>query len=207
MLVRPANFLILDEPTNHLDMQSQDILQKALIDYPGTLLIVSHNRDFLDPIVQKTMEFRPGQDPRMFAGNLSYYLDKTEESEGVPPSTTTTPAPKVQANSPSTNTPQLSSKERRKREAALREKRNKVLKPLQTEFEATEQTIAELEGAQATLTAHLESPEVMADPDKLRETTQAYEAISQKLEKAYSKWEDLSTRIEQVEAELEGQAS
>lgn len=207
MLVRPANFLILDEPTNHLDMQSQDILQKALIDYPGTLLIVSHNRDFLDPIVQKTMEFRPGQDPRMFAGNLSYYLDKTEESEGVPPSTTTTLAPKVQANSPSTNTPQLSSKERRKREAALREKRNKVLKPLQTEFEATEQTIAELEGAQATLTAHLESPEVMADPDKLRETTQAYEAISQKLEKAYSKWEDLSTRIEQVEAELEGQAS
>ena len=207
MLVRPANFLILDEPTNHLDMQSQDILQKALIDYPGTLLIVSHNRDFLDPIVQKTMEFRPGQDPRMFAGNLSYYLDKTEESEGVPPSTTTTPASKTQPNSPSTNTPQLSSKERRKREAALREKRNKVLKPLQTEFEATEQTIAELEGAQATLTAHLESPEVMADPDKLRETTQAYEAISQKLEKAYSKWEDLSTRIEQVEAELEGQAS
>ena len=76
MLVRPANFLILDEPTNHLDMQSQDILQKALIDYPGTLLIVSHNRNFLDPIVQKTMEFRQGFDPRMFAGNLTYYLYK-----------------------------------------------------------------------------------------------------------------------------------
>jgi ATP-binding cassette subfamily F protein 3 len=201
MLVRPANFLILDEPTNHLDMQSQDILQKALIDYPGTLLIVSHNRAFLDPIVQKTMEFRPGHDPRLFAGNLSYYLDKIEESEGVPP-TTSTPSAKSRKDSPAT--PQLSSKERRKREAALREKRNKVLKPLQTEFEMTEETIAELEGAQATLTSHLESPEVMGDPDKLRETTQAYEAISQKLEKAYSKWEDLSTRIEQVEAELKG---
>ena len=200
MLVRPANFLILDEPTNHLDMQSQDILQKALIDYPGTLLIVSHNRAFLDPIVQKTMEFRPGHDPRMFAGNLSYYLDKIEAEENETPA----PAPTSTTIKSSSGKAQLSSKERRKREAALREKRNKVLKPLQSEFEATEQTIAELEGAQATLTAHLETPEVISDPDKLQETTQAYEVISQKLEKAYSKWEDLSTRIDQVQAELEG---
>ena len=199
MLVRPANFLILDEPTNHLDMQSQDILQKALIDYPGTLLIVSHNRAFLDPIVQKTMEFRPGHDPRMFAGNLSYYLDKIEAEENETPA----PAPTSTTIKSSSGKAQLSSKERRKREAALREKRNKVLKPLQSEFEATEQTIAELEGAQATLTAHLETPEVISDPDKLQETTQAYEVISQKLEKAYSKWEDLSTRIDQVQAELE----
>lgn len=199
MLVRPANFLILDEPTNHLDMQSQDILQKALIDYPGTLLIVSHNRAFLDPIVQKTMEFRPGHDPRMFAGNLSYYLDKIEAEENETPA----PAPTSITIKSSSGKAQLSSKERRKREAALREKRNKVLKPLQSEFEATEQTIAELEGAQATLTAHLETPEVISDPDKLQETTQAYEVISQKLEKAYSKWEDLSTRIDQVQAELE----
>lgn len=199
MLVRPANFLILDEPTNHLDMQSQDILQKALIDYPGTLLIVSHNRAFLDPIVQKTMEFRPGHDPRMFAGNLSYYIDKIEDEENETPA----PAPTSTTIKSSSGKAQLSSKERRKREAALREKRNKVLKPLQSEFEATEQTIAELESAQATLTAHLETPEVISDPDKLQETTQAYEVISQKLEKAYSKWEDLSTRIDQVQAELE----
>ena len=201
MLVRPANFLILDEPTNHLDMQSQDILQKALIDYPGTLLIVSHNRNFLDPIVQKTMEFRQGFDPRMFAGNLTYYLDKIEaEESGV-----TTPVVTSFAN-PSHSTPnqtQLSSKERRKRDASIRERRNKVLKPLQHEFTTVEKAIAELESAQATLTTHLESPEVMGDPEKLRETTNAYESISQKLENAYSKWEDLSTQIEKLEAELD----
>ena len=200
MLVRPANFLILDEPTNHLDMQSQDILQKALIDYPGTLLIVSHNRDFLDPIVQKTMEFRQGHDPRMFAGNLTYYLDKIEAEESATTRPVVHSSAKPTQSTP--NQPQLSSKERRKRDASIRERRNKVLKPLQNEFTSVEKTIAELESAQATLTTHLASPEVMGDPEKLRETTKAYEAISEKLENAYSKWEDLSTQIEKLQEEL-----
>ena len=156
--------------------------------------------DVLDnPIVQKTLEFRPNEDPRMFAGNLTYYLEKTEEEEnqgGSHTPSSNSPPPSKAATAP------VNSKERRKREAALREKRNKVLKPLQTEFETIEASIGELEGAQATLTSHLESPEVAADPDKLRETTNAYESIAKKLEPAYSKWEELSTQIEKVEAEL-----
>ncbi len=201
MLVRPANFLILDEPTNHLDMQSQDILQKALIDYPGTLLIVSHNRNFLDPIVEKTMEFRPNEDPRMFAGNLTYYLDKVEEEEGgsAIPSAGSTPKA-TQAAKP--QGPKLNPKERRKRDAANRDKRNKILKPMQSEFEKVETTISELEAAQALLTGHLESPEVSSDPEKLRETTNAYEKLARKLEHAFTKWEDLSAQIEKLEAEL-----
>jgi ATP-binding cassette subfamily F protein 3 len=201
MLVLPANFLILDEPTNHLDMQSQDILQKALIDYPGTLLIVSHNRNFLDPIVQKTMEFRPNEDPRMFAGNLTYYLDKVEEEERA----TSFQAPSKSSSSPKApqkKGPQLNAKERRKRDAANREKRNKSLKPMQSEFEKVETTIAELEAAQAVLTDHLESPEVSSDSEKLRETTIAYEKLSKKLETTFSRWEDLSAQIEKLETEL-----
>ena len=81
MLVRPANFLILDEPTNHLDMQSQDVLQEALTAYPGTIIIVSHNRAFLDPVVERTLEFRQERKPRLYHGNLSYYLDKVAEDE------------------------------------------------------------------------------------------------------------------------------
>ena len=203
MLVRPANFLILDEPTNHLDMQSQDILQKALIDYPGTLLIVSHNRNFLDPIVQKTMEFRQGHDPRMFAGNLTYYLDKVEEEEGGNAIPSPSNSPSTRKATPQQKGPKISQKERRQRDAANREKRNKVLKPMQSEFERVESTIADLEAAQAVLTEHLESPEVSSDPEKLRETTNAYEQLSKKLETAFSRWEDLSSQIEKLEAELE----
>ncbi|MFT6178226.1 MAG: ATP-binding cassette subfamily F protein 3 [Akkermansiaceae bacterium] len=202
MLVRPANFLILDEPTNHLDMQSQDILQKALIDYPGTLLIVSHNRNFLDPIVQKTMEFRPNEDPRIFAGNLTYYLDKIEADEGGTPTLSTSPTSPATKAAPQQKGPKLNPKERRKRDAANREKRNKVLKPMQSEFEKVESTIAELEASQAVLTDHLESPEVSSDPEKLRETTNAYEKLSKKLETTFSRWEDLSAQIEKLEAEL-----
>jgi ATP-binding cassette subfamily F protein 3 len=199
MLVRPANFLILDEPTNHLDMKSQDILQKALIDYPGTLLIVSHNRNFLDPIVGKTLEFRPGEDPRQFAGNLTYYIEKTDEEDSSRGSQPLSPQP----NQAKPKGPQLNPKERRKRDAAIREKRSKILKPLQTDLEKTETLISEIETSQATLTEHMDSPDVMGDPEKLAESTRAYANLAEKLEKAYSKWTDLSAQIEKVEAELE----
>ena len=202
MLVRPANFLILDEPTNHLDMKSQDILQKALIDYPGTLLIVSHNRNFLDPIVGKTLEFRSGEDPRQFAGNLTYYIEKTDE-EDAQSSGKTSPASKPNPAEVRPKGPQLNPKERRKRDAAIREKRSKILKPLQTDLVKTETLISEIETSQATLTQHMDSPDVMGDPEKLAESTRAYANLAEKLEKAYSKWTDLSAQIEKVEAELE----
>lgn len=75
MLITPANFLIFDEPTNHLDMQSKHILQQALIQYEGTLMIISHDRAFLDPIVNKTLEIQRDS-ARIFLGNISFYLDK-----------------------------------------------------------------------------------------------------------------------------------
>lgn len=60
MLLKPANFLIMDEPTNHLDMASKEILQQALADYEGTFIIVSHDRDFLEPLINKVLEVSPG---------------------------------------------------------------------------------------------------------------------------------------------------
>ena len=77
ILLKPANFLILDEPTNHLDMQSQNVLQEALLAYQGTFVIVSHNRDFLDPITDKVIEFYSnGIPPRSYPGNLSAFIEK-----------------------------------------------------------------------------------------------------------------------------------
>ena len=199
MLVQPANFLILDEPTNHLDVQSQEVLQNALIGYEGTVIIVSHNRSFLDPLVGKTLEFRPDHDPRLFAGNITYYLDKTaEEKTG-----------KVQLSGTNTTKPSASKagaganrKEQRKMEAQKRQQRAQLLKPLESELETLESNIAEFEGAQATLTTALSSEEVASDPDKLQQTANAVQSVTEKLETAYSRWGELSDEIEKVKEKL-----
>lgn len=75
MLLRPINLLVLDEPTNHLDMRSKDVLKKAINDYTGTLIVVSHDRDFLGGLTSTTVEFR---DQQLFThlGDVNYFLDK-----------------------------------------------------------------------------------------------------------------------------------
>jgi ATP-binding cassette subfamily F protein 3 len=201
MLLRPANFLILDEPTNHLDMQSQDVLQRALADYPGSVLIVSHNRSFLDPVVSKTLEFRPGEAPRLFAGNISYYIEKSAaEKQGAKPATASKSAPAAKASA--VTQPGVSRKDQRRAEAEARDQRNKLLKPLETELAALEIKIAELEAAQATLNTALTSEEVISQADKLRETSNAISKITHALENAYSRWGELTDEIEKVKAKL-----
>jgi len=197
MLLRPANFLILDEPTNHLDMQSQDVLRRALADYPGSVLIVSHNRSFLDTLVDKTLEFRPGEQPRLFAGNITYYLEKTARDVPGNGASASTPAT---GNSSPTSAP--SRKDQRRMDAEAREARSKVLKPLENELETLEANIAKLEAAQVTLTNALSSEEVAADPDKFRETSNAISKITTALEGSYSRWGGLSDEIEKVKQKL-----
>jgi ATP-binding cassette subfamily F protein 3 len=201
MLLTPANFLILDEPTNHLDMQSQDVLQRALIDYPGSVLIVSHNRSFLDPLVTKTLEFRPGRPPTLYHGNITYYLEKTAADQARAAGLAT-PARTAAATSGGSNNSAVSRKDQRRQEAEVREQRAKILKPLETELAALEAKVASLEAAQVTLTQHLSSDECVADADKLRETSNAVEQVTQALETGYSRWAELSAEIETVRAKL-----
>ena len=200
MLLRPANFLILDEPTNHLDMQSQDVLQHALIDYPGSVLIVSHNRSLLDPLVTKTLEFRPGEAPRLFSGNITYYLEKTAgDTPRGADDLTSLGAARSAASPPATP----NRKDQRRLDAGAREMRAKVLKPLENELDALEAKIAEFEAAQTTLTTALSSDEVAADSDKLRETSNAITQITTALETSYSRWGVLSDEIEKAKAKLD----
>ncbi|MGE9295979.1 MAG: ATP-binding cassette domain-containing protein, partial [Puniceicoccales bacterium] len=77
MLMRPANFIILDEPTNHLDLRSKEVLQDAIKLFPGTVLIVSHDRDFLDPVINKVLEVSPSGS-RMLTCNVSEYIARIE---------------------------------------------------------------------------------------------------------------------------------
>ena len=206
MLLRPANFLILDEPTNHLDMQSQDVLQRALIDYPGSVMIVSHNRNFLDALVTKTLEFRPGEQPVLYAGNITYYLEKSAEDEAAKkgmPKLATLGAPRPTNGSSRQSVPGVNRKEQRRIEAEQREIRSKVLKPLETEFAALETKIAELEGAQATLTAAaLQRGRESTTPANSAKSPTPWTNSRKPSKSATTRWGALSDEIERLRTKL-----
>lgn len=194
MLLKPANFLIMDEPTNHLDFQSQEVLQKALLEYPGSYCIVSHNRAFLDPIVNKVLEFRPGMPPRLFHDNVSSYLESIER-ENFPDS----PQRSASVSEKTTG----DRREKRRLEAEIRRKKTQLLKPLQTELEQLEQSIAEKEARKDAITATLSQPNVASDNERLKDLTQEFQALDRDLEAAFSRWADLSEEIERVQHAIE----
>jgi len=80
MLMRPCNCVILDEPTNHLDIRSKEVLQDAIREFAGTVILVSHDRDFLDPVVNKVLEVRP-DGSRMLTCNVSEYVERVLRAE------------------------------------------------------------------------------------------------------------------------------
>ena len=199
MLLKPANFLIMDEPTNHLDFQSQDVLQRALAEYPGSYCIVSHNRQFLDPIVNKVLEFRPGYAPRLFYGNVSAYLETVEAEE----KRLKTAAQQQSATTPAAQAQSGNRKDARRAREMARQQRNRVLKPLQQELEQVEVDIAAKDERKELISAELENPANMSDNQKLMELTQEYQQLERESEALYTRWEELSEEIELKTAELE----
>ena len=206
MLVQPANFLILDEPTNHLDMQSQGVLQQALKEYSGSYCIVSHNRSFLDPIVEKVLEFKPGVAPRVYLGNVSDYLSKVESEQKAQKEASQAQnrlsgltAGRTESRSEAGG----DRKEQRRREAMLRQRKAQELRPLEQKLTQIEEEIARHEAEQSALTLQMESSEVGQDSAKLLEVSHAYEKAGKKLEECYSQWSELSDKIERLSQALE----
>ncbi len=199
MLLKPANFLIMDEPTNHLDFQSQEVLQRALLEYPGSYCIVSHNRQFLDPIVNKVLEFRLGYAPRLFYGNVSAYLETVEAEERRAKEMSVAQA----SDAPAAQAQTGNRKDARRAREMARQQRNKILKPLQQELEQVENEIALKDERKECISAELENPANMSDNQKLMELTQEYQQLERESEALYSRWEELSTQIESRTAELE----
>jgi ATP-binding cassette subfamily F protein 3 len=198
MLLAPANFLVLDEPTNHLDMRSQAVLQRALSEYTGTCVIVSHNRDFLDPIVTKTLEFRVGEPPRLYAGNLTYYLEKKAEERAAMNAASPAQTTAARGNTASAQ----NSKERRRIEAQRRQERNRVLKPLQDKLANVESNIARLEEEQAAITRRMAADGFGSDAEEVRLLSARFAIVEGELGRTYSAWSTASEEVERAEARL-----
>ncbi len=182
MLLNPGNFLIFDEPTNHLDMQSKNILQQALIQFDGTLMIVSHDRDFLDPIVNKTLEIQPGR-IKTWLGNVSYYLDKKKE-ESLTDQSTTEP-------DQTQNEKAISRKEQRRIEAEKRNALSKKIKPLQKKLTEIESKIEINEQRKSEIEVLMADETFYDDPIRVKEVSLEYESIKTDLAELLNKWEEI----------------
>ncbi len=194
MLLNPGNFLIFDEPTNHLDMQSKSILQQALQQFEGTLMIVSHDRDFLDPIVNKTLEVQPGR-IKTWPGNVSFYLErKSEEAESQAD---------VDSASKEASSNGISRKEQRRIEAEHRNMLSRKIKPLKKRLDHIETQIESNELRKSEIEELMADTAFYDDAEMVKEISLEYETIKSDLADLLNKWEEIAGRIEFIEQEYE----
>jgi ATP-binding cassette subfamily F protein 3 len=190
MLLQPGNLIVMDEPTNHLDMRSKAVLQDALGDFEGSCVIVSHDRDFLDPLVTKVVEVRNGH-IRTFLGNVGEYIEKKrrEEEDAV------RGLREAGAGHPGT----LAEKERKRLEAELRQKRYVKTRPVQDQIAALEHAISTKETEKTALESAMGSTEFYRDGEKAKEIAARYRQLQEDLTGAYYRWDLLQRELERLQ--------
>ena len=191
ILLTESNLIILDEPTNHLDMTSKSVLQQALIDFAGSLIIISHDIDFLRPIVNETVEIR-NQTVTQFTGGIDYYLYKKDLSTNH-----------IDHSNKLLEKSSVEDKRiQKKREAELRQKLYSSTKNLKEQLKTIEQNIEQLEKNQKTLEDILFLPETYNDINFANEKNSELANNKIELEKYLSKWESVSLEIQKIEKSI-----
>lgn len=181
LMLESPNFLVLDEPTNHLDIRSRHALEQALKDYPGTLLVVSHDRYFLDSVVDELLVFETDGLSRWPGDYSSYRAFKEEQADAVEPATVAPTPPGVTKDRLRQTDPQ----------ASTRKRHQKTAETLEGAIQGKEAEIARIE-------QDLNDERVFTDPVKVAETGQAYTRAKEELEKLYREWELVSMELEQL---------
>lgn len=186
MLLSESNLLILDEPTNHLDYATKELFQKALLEYGGTILIVSHDRSFLDALVGRVVEIRDGR-IYDYRGNYSWFIEKRERQtagEGAPENR---PGPVSDK-----------SKEQKRAEAEERNRLYKERKIFQDRLAPVEAAIERDERRKEEISAQLCDAEVLADSAKVQSLMIELKDTEERLKGNYPLWEDIAARIEAI---------
>jgi ATP-binding cassette subfamily F protein 3 len=191
LLLQPPNLLLLDEPTTHLDMPSIDALIRALQQYEGTLIFISHDVHFIRALASTVLHINAGE-LTPYAGDYDYYLEKsnaTSEREALVSPLKKTPAITLPAQSESRSgigeIRQNRKREAQRRQIALRERRER-----ERELAKLEAEVIQLELRQKELAAQLEDPSLYADPAKPLELNRQLSTVTSQLEAANVAWHD-----------------
>jgi ATP-binding cassette subfamily F protein 3 len=213
MLLRPSNTLLMDEPTNHLDLDSKDVLLDALEDYGGTLILVSHDRYFVEKLANKIIEIGHGQ-ADVYPGTYREFLwskaerekpkvqapkPPTQRAPAKPQATATTGARSTQAQAKPAPSPahgtasdqRSESREERKRLEAERRKKQREAESLQRRIADLEGRIAEREGEIKTLEAAISEPGFYDDRDAAKQVIDRHQALMWEVGDLMAQWEAL----------------
>ena len=188
LMLTGANFLVLDEPTNHLDIPAKEAVEEALMAFPGTFLVVSHDRYFLDKVANCTLELENGTLTE-YNGSYSYYRRKKEEApeeiRNVGASKNK-PSPSDETAPKKREAPVKNQMPRQKPGQGMSDaKREELIRKTEAEIAMAE---AELKG----LEFEMNRPEIQADPAKSRSIADAYAAKEREIEERYERWEQLT---------------
>ena len=179
------NFLLMDEPTNHLDLEAKEVLEKALQDFDGTLLFVSHDRYFINQLANKIVEIKDGT-AQVYEGDYNYYLNEKTKQNAVSASTSANEDTTV--IEPEKNKNKLSYQEQKLRDSQKRK--------LQREVENTENKIEKLEKEQKDIQSQMADPEIATNFDKLGPLQEQLSAVQKQLDDANDAWESALNKLD-----------
>ena len=183
LLFQPYSLLVLDEPTNHLDIRSKDILKKALLAYDGTLILVSHDRDFLHGLAETIYEFKDKK-VKQYRGDITYFLEKLK-IENMRQF-------ELQGNNKQTVKTETTAPTSSKQDYLQKKGKEKAVRKLKSAVEKSEQRIAELEEDLSEVQKKLELPENQIDMNLFKR----YDEIKAELEKEMEVWEKATEEYE-----------
>ena len=200
MMLEPRNLLILDEPTNHMDMRSKDILKSAIMKYDGTVVVVSHDREFLDDMVQKVYEFRDGG-VKEYLGGIYYFLEKRKleslqeiERRDAPAKPAANPAANPAAKSAAQPAANRDAAASGKLTYEQRKEQEKQLRKLRRAVETVEAELAEIDKQIAAYDAKFAAATEYNEADY-----KAYNDLKARYDHQMHEWEKASYELEIVE--------
>jgi len=194
LLLHPYNLLVLDEPTNHLDMRSKEVLKNALLKYDGTLIVVSHDRDFLEGLTEK-MYYFGNQHVKPFIGTIYEFLKYNKLN-------TLADLERKKVASKAAAKPVELSKDDKYKNAELKKELDKEIKKIGKQISVTEQSIEEFEKRLNVINHDLTLPEILADNDKVKVLYQHHSKVQHDLDLIVSNWESMNVELENKQKEF-----